>query len=97
MPQAIPAAAAAAWKAAVSWVATPLVGVLGEGAAIAVASATLQFAAYSTISLGLGAVARSQVPSTEGQKSTRKQPRPERYYAIGGPARVSAAFTLGSR
>jgi hypothetical protein len=75
------------------------------GASLATA-ATLANAAYvtayaaayvgltATVTLGLSAIARSQLPDVEGQKSTRKQTRPVRVQAIGGPSRMSGAYML---
>lgn len=48
----------------------------------------------ATISVGLSAVSRAQLPNPEGQKISRKMPRPERFLAVGGPSRMSGAFML---
>lgn len=64
----------------------------------AVISATLFYGAqavlYTGVSMGLNAVAQSQIPSPEGQKLTKKQPRPPRQYCGGGPVRMSGPYML---
>ena len=93
MPQAIPAAAAAF----ANW-AFAATGLAYGGAAHAIVTATLYYGAqaalYTAVSMGLSAVAQAQVPDPEGQKLPRKQPRPIRVYAIGGPSRMSGAYML---
>jgi len=93
MPQAIPAAAAAF----ANW-AFAATGLAYGGAAHAIVTATLYYGAqaalYSAVSMGLSAVAQAQAPDPEGQKLTRKQPRPIRVHAVGGPSRMSGAYML---
>lgn len=48
----------------------------------------------AAVSMGLGALARSQMPDPESQKITRKQTRPYRYIAVGGLSRMSGAYML---
>ncbi len=93
MPQAVPAAAAAF----ANW-AFAATGLAYGGMAHAVVTATLYYGAqaaiYTGISMGLSAVAQAQLPNPETQKSTRKQTRPLRYVAFGGPSRMSGAYML---
>lgn len=93
MPQAIPAAAAAF----ANW-AFAATGVAYGTAAHAVITATLFYGAqavlYTGVSMGLSAIATAQMPSPENGKLTRKQPRPVRYVAFGGPSRMSGAYML---
>lgn len=62
------------------------------------ATISIYTAAYASIaagvSMGLSAVARSQLPDPEGQKVTRKQSRPVRVEAVGGLSRMSGAYVL---
>lgn len=58
------------------------------------AYAVAYVALTAAVSIGLGAIARAQVPDVEGQKVTRKQPRPVRCEAVGGPSRMSGAYML---
>ncbi|WP_341020664.1 hypothetical protein [Brevundimonas diminuta] len=44
--------------------------------------------------MGLNAVAQSQMPNPATQQTTRKQTRPLRYVAFGGPSRMSGAYML---
>ncbi len=97
MPDPISAAAAAlsaAYQAVVGAVAAPFVAALGEGAAIALASAVVNTAISATISVGLNAVARAQIPEPEAGKLARRQSRPQRAYMVGGPVRISGAYML---
>lgn len=93
MPQAIPAAAAAF----ANW-AFAATGVAYGTAAHAVITATLFYGAqavlYTGVSMGLSAIASAQMPSPENGKITRKQPRPVRYVAFGGPSRMGGAYML---
>ncbi|GAA0216024.1 hypothetical protein QOZ96_002463 [Brevundimonas nasdae] len=93
MPQAIPAAAAAF----ANW-AFAATGLAYGGTAHAIVTAALYYGAqatiYTAVSMGLSAVARAQMPDPEGQKLPRKQPRPVRVHALGGPSRMSGAFML---
>lgn len=62
------------------------------------ATLTAYVVGYATItagiSMGLSAVARAQLPDPEGQKIPRRQSRPVRVAAVGGPSRMSGAFML---
>ncbi|WP_438853176.1 hypothetical protein [Brevundimonas nasdae] len=93
MPQAIPAAAAAF----ANW-AFAATGLAYGGTAHAIVTAALYYGAqatiYTAVSMGLSAVARAQMPDPEGQKLPRKQARPVRFVAVGGPSRMSGAFML---
>lgn len=93
MPQAIPAAAAAF----ANW-AFAATGLAYGGTAHAIVTATLFYGAqavlYTGVQMGLTAVAAAQTPNPEAQKSTRKQPRPVRVIAVGGPSRMSGAYML---
>lgn len=93
MPQAIPAAAAAF----ANW-AFAATGLAYGGTAHAIVTAALYYGAqatlYTAVSMGLSAVARAQMPDPEGQKLPRKQARPVRVHAVGGPSRMSGAFML---
>lgn len=84
MPQAIPAAAAAVASAFAT--------------AGTIAYATIYAATYTLltvgVTVGLNSLARAQVPEPEAQKVTRKQPRPIRVIAVGGPSRMSGAYML---
>lgn len=89
-------AAAAAFA---NWAYATFFAAAGYGTtAHAVISATLYYGAqaviYAGVSMGMTAVARSQMPDPEGQKLTRKQTRPERFLAVGGPSRMSGAYML---
>ncbi|WBT06660.1 phage tail protein [Brevundimonas vesicularis] len=93
MPQAIPVAAAAF----ANW-AFAATGLAYGTAAHAIVTATLYYGAqaalYSAVSMGLTAIAQAQAPDPEGQKVTRKQARPIRVHAVGGPSRMSGAYML---
>lgn len=93
MPQAIPAAAAAF----ANW-AFAATGLAYGTAAHAIVTATLYYGAqavlYTGVSMGLNAVAQSQMPNPATQQTTRKQTRPLRYVAFGGPSRMSGAYML---
>lgn len=64
----------------------------------AIISATLYYGAqaalYAGVSMGLNAVAQAQVPNPEGNKITKKQPRPARQYCGGGYVRMSGPYML---
>ncbi len=92
MAEAAAAAAAAAYEAVVAAIAAPLVAAVGEGAAIAIASAVVNTAIQATITVGLNAVARSQIPEPEAGKLARRQSRPVRALMVGGIVRISSAF-----
>lgn len=93
MPQAIPVAAAAF----ANW-AFAATGLAYGTAAHAIVTATLYYGAqaalYTAVSMGLSAIAQAQAPDPEGQKVTRKQARPIRVHAVGGPSRMSGAYML---
>lgn len=93
MPQAIPVAAAAF----ANW-AFAATGLAYGTAAHAIVTATLYYGAqavlYTGVSMGLNAVAQSQMPNPATQQTTRKQTRPLRYVAFGGPSRMSGAYML---
>lgn len=93
MPQAIPAAAAAF----ANW-AFAATGLAYGGTAHAIVTATLFYGAqavlYTGVQVGLNALASSQIPDPEAGKISRKQPRPLRCYALGGPSRMSVAYML---
>lgn len=89
-------AAAAAFA---NWAYSTFFAAAGYGTtAHAVISATLYYGAqaviYAGISMGMTAVARANLPDPEGQKITRRQSRPERFIAVGGPSRMSGAYML---
>lgn len=97
-----PISAAAA--AVANWAAAAVFS--SAGAASITTAATLANIAYITayavtyaglsagVTMGLSSIARSQVPDPEAQKSTRKQPRPMRVVAVGGPSRMSGSYML---
>jgi hypothetical protein len=93
MPQAIPAAAAAF----ANW-AFAATGIAYGGTLHAVVTAAFYYGAqaalYATVTVGLNSIAQAQIPDVETQKQTRKQTRPLRYRAIGGPSRMSGPFML---
>ncbi|MNQ28498.1 hypothetical protein D3C85_417910 [compost metagenome] len=94
----------AAATAVAQWVAS--VVFTNAGTMSVTAAATMANVAYiaayaityvgltAAVSMGLGALARSQMPDPESQKITRKQTRPMRYVAVGGPSRMSGAYML---
>lgn len=97
-----PISAAAA--AVAQWVAS---AVFASSSALSIqAAATLANVAYITayavtyvgitagVSMGLSAIARSQMPDPEGQKVTRKQARPPRVVAFGWDSRMSGPYML---
>lgn len=96
-----PISAAAA--AAAQWVYGAVFAAAGGTTATA---ATLANVAYLTayavtyvgltagVTMGLTAIARSSVPDPEGQKVTRKQPRPPRVRAVGWDSRMSGPYML---
>lgn len=89
-------AAAAAFA---NWAYATFFAAAGYGTtAHAVISATLYYGAtaviYAGVSMGLQAVAAAQMPDPEGQKLTRRQTRPPRFMAVGGPSRMSGAYML---
>lgn len=95
MPNLIPAAAAAFSN----WAYATFFAAAGYGtAAHAVIGATLfygaQAAIYTGVSMGLSAAAQARIPDPEGQKISRRQPRPVRVVALGGPSRMSGAYML---
>ncbi|RZJ19130.1 MAG: hypothetical protein EON91_02735 [Brevundimonas sp.] len=98
MPQAIPAAASAVANWVASAVFTNMAGAsITTAATMAnVAYVTAYAASYvgmtAAVTVGLSAIARAQVPDPEGQKITRKQTRPLRCIAVGGPSRMSGAY-----
>lgn len=101
MPQAIPAAAAAVgqWVAGAVFAAVPTSVGIGTAATIAnVAYLTAYAVTYvgitGAVTMGLNEIARAQVPDPEGQKITRKQTRPVRCIAVGGPSRMSGAYVF---
>ncbi|MFC5370940.1 hypothetical protein ACFPIF_00135 [Brevundimonas faecalis] len=95
MAEPISAAAAAVAQWAVKALVTAGVHSLTVAQAVYV---TAYIATYvgltAAVSMGLGALARSQMPDPESQKITRKQTRPLRYIAVGGPSRMSGAYML---
>lgn len=91
MPQAIPAAA----QAFAQWAVATFASSAASAAVVhAVAYYGAQAAIYAGISMGLSAVSQAGIPTPEGQKITRKQPRPLRVYPFGGPSRMSGAYML---
>ena len=60
----------------------------------AVAYATAYVGGSALVSVGLSAVARSQIPDPEAGKIPRRQPRPVRSYAVGGMSRMSGPYML---
>jgi hypothetical protein len=93
------ATAFAQWVAATVFASVPTtVGVTTAATIANVAYITAYAVAYvgitATVTMGLNALARAQVPDPEGQKITRKQARPLRCYAVGGPSRMSGAYML---
>lgn len=92
MPAALPVVAgwaAGAWGSAVGFLAAPIVGALGEGAAIAVASAGLKMAGYMALSTAAAALMRPNTPSSGTTLDFKPDPKaPVRgamgYTALGG-------------
>lgn len=82
----------------ISAAATALATAITAGSASSVVYFTAYAASYAAItagvSLGLSAIAKASVPDAEGQKITRKQARPIRVHAVGGPSRMSGAYML---
>jgi hypothetical protein len=95
MAEPISAAAAAFAQWAVTTAASAGVHSLAAAQIIYVAAYAAAYVGITaTVSMGLGALARAQMPDPESQKITRKQPRPSRYLAIGGLSRMSGAYML---
>ncbi|ADL00706.1 hypothetical protein [Brevundimonas subvibrioides] len=88
------AAAFASWATAATITATSTTSLVVAQTVYAIAYAAAYVGISAAITVGLTAVAQSQVPNVEGQKVTRKQPRPVRYHAIGGPSRMSGPYML---
>ncbi|WP_404419152.1 hypothetical protein [Brevundimonas vesicularis] len=87
----------AAATAFATWAVSAAGATAGSIAATAIyvtAYAAAYAAITTTVTLGLSAIARSSLPDVEGQKVTRKQPRPIRVHAVGGPSRMSGAYML---
>lgn len=97
MPDPISAAATAfaAWATSSTTAAVSASLAAGTASFATVAAYTAAYVGVSaTVSMGLTAIARSSLPDVEGQKVTRKQPRPIRVEAIGGTSRMSGADML---
>ena len=102
MPQAVAAAATAfaSWASSAVYATATTLGVSAATAstlsiyAAAAAYASVGYAISAGVTLGLSIAARPSLPSVEGQKVTRRQPRPERFVAIGGDSRMSGAYML---
>jgi len=91
MPEAIPAAAAAF----ATWVVNATgatAGTLAFTAIYVTAYATAYIGLTAAVTMGISALAASQLPDPENLKVTRKQSRPLRYHLLGGASRFSGAY-----
>lgn len=87
----------AAATAFATWAVSAAGATAGSIAATAIyvtAYAAAYAAITTTVTMGLSALSRSSLPDVEGQKVTRKQPRPIRVHAVGGGSRMSGAYML---
>ncbi len=77
MPQAVPfvvSAVTTAFSSAVGFLATPLVGLLGEGGAIALASGALKAVGFSALSMAASAIMQPQVGAAGNALDFRADP-----------------------
>lgn len=94
-PVSAAATAFAAWATSSTTAAVSASLAAGTASIATVVAYTAAYVAISTtVTMGLSAIARSSLPDVEGQKVTRKQPRPIRVHAVGGPSRMSGAYML---
>lgn len=94
MAEAITAAAAAVAHWAAHAVAAAGASAALTSAVYVTAYAVTYVGLSAAVTMGLNAIARAALPDVEAQKSTRKQPRPVRVVAIGGPSRMSGPYML---
>jgi hypothetical protein len=94
MPQVIPAAAAYLTNAVVAGLGAAGVAVPGAAAAAITAGVygTVTAGIYLGVSVGLNSVARAQLPDPEVGKISRRQSRPDRFFAMGLPSRMGGAY-----
>lgn len=93
------AAAVATWVANAVFAAVPAGVSVQAAATIAnlayiTAYAATTFALNAAVIAGMNALVQSSLPDPEGQKVTRKQPRPMRCQLVGGYSRFSGAYML---
>lgn len=89
------ATAFAAWATSSTTAAVGASLAAGTASFATVAAYAVAYAGISTaVTMGLSAISRASLPDVEGQKVTRKQPRPIRVHAIGGPSRMSGSYML---
>lgn len=88
----VAATAFAEWATAATISATGATSLAAAQAIYAVAYYGAEIGITAAVTAGLSAVARPSVPDAESGKITRRQSRPARCFAVGGPCRISAPF-----
>lgn len=96
MPTLIATAATsfAGWATAATITATGTTSLAVAQTVYAVSYGVAYAATTAAITVGLGAVARAQMPDTETGKQSIRQPRPERRIYMGGTSRGGGAYML---